>query len=64
MVASALSTAIVPNHMAFALATARITALPGGEDTILRADGGNHDIGYPRSVQRPDGKMVTVLLLQ
>jgi hypothetical protein len=26
----------------------------------LRADGGGRDIGYPRSVQRPDGKVVTV----
>jgi len=31
-----------------------------GEEIILRDDGGNHDIGYPRTVQRPDGKMVTV----
>jgi predicted neuraminidase len=27
---------------------------------ILRTDGGNHDIGYPVSVQRPDGKVVTI----
>jgi hypothetical protein len=27
---------------------------------ILRADGGGRDLGYPRSVQRPDGKVVTV----
>jgi hypothetical protein len=26
----------------------------------LRADGGGRDLGYPRSVQRPDGKVVTV----
>lgn len=26
----------------------------------LRAGAGNHDIGYPRTVQRPDGKLVTV----
>jgi hypothetical protein len=26
----------------------------------LRNDGGGRDIGYPRSVQRPDGKVVTV----
>jgi len=30
------------------------------EEIILRDDGGNHDIGYPRTVQRADGKMVTV----
>ncbi len=27
---------------------------------VLRADGGNNDIGYPRTVQRADGKLVTV----
>jgi hypothetical protein len=26
----------------------------------LRDGGGNHDLGYPRTVQRPDGKVVTV----
>lgn len=26
----------------------------------LRTDGGNHDLGYPRTVQRADGKLVTV----
>ena len=26
----------------------------------LRGDGGGRDIGYPRSVQRADGKVVTV----
>jgi len=31
-----------------------------GEEIILRGDGGNHDIGYPRTVQRPDGTIVTV----
>ena len=31
-----------------------------GKEIILRDDGGNHDIGYPRTVQRPDGKIVTV----
>ncbi len=30
------------------------------EEIMLRDDGGNHDLGYPRTVQRPDGKMVTV----
>lgn len=29
-------------------------------DIILRDDGANRDMGYPRSVQRPDGKVVTV----
>jgi hypothetical protein len=29
------------------------------EEIILRADGGDGDLGYPRSVQRPDGKVVT-----
>lgn len=31
-----------------------------GEEIILRKDGGNWDLGYPRTVQRPDGKIVTV----
>jgi hypothetical protein len=31
-----------------------------GRQIILRDDGGGRDIGYPRSVQRPDGKIVTV----
>ncbi len=31
-----------------------------GDEIVLRDDGGNHDIGYPRTVQRPDGMMVTV----
>jgi BNR repeat-like domain len=30
------------------------------EEVILRADGANRDLGYPRSVQRPDGKVVTI----
>ena len=30
------------------------------EAIVLRDDAGNHDIGYCRSVQRPDGSMVTV----
>jgi hypothetical protein len=28
-------------------------------EIILRRDGGNHDLGYPRTVQRADGMMVT-----
>lgn len=31
-----------------------------GEEIVLRADGGNWDLGYPRTVLRPDGKLVTV----
>src|SRR5262249_18385791 len=31
-----------------------------GAEIVLRGDGGGHDLGYPRSVQRPDGKVVTV----
>ncbi len=30
-----------------------------GPEIILRDDGGNWDLGYPRTVQRGDGKMVT-----
>jgi len=29
-------------------------------DIVLRADAGNHDIGYPRTLVRPDGQLVTV----
>ncbi len=31
-----------------------------GPEIMLRADGGGRDLGYPRSIQRPDGKVVTV----
>jgi len=31
-----------------------------GEEIVLRDDGGGTDVGYPRTVQRPDGKIVTV----
>lgn len=31
-----------------------------GREIILRDDGGCWDLGYPRTVQRPDGKLVTV----
>jgi hypothetical protein len=31
-----------------------------GDEIRLRSDAGNWDLGYPRSVQRPDGKVVTV----
>lgn len=30
------------------------------EEIVLRDDGANGDIGYPRNVQRPDGNVVTV----
>ncbi len=30
------------------------------EPVILRDDGGDHDVGYPRAVQRPDGRVVSV----
>jgi len=29
-------------------------------EIVLRDDGGGSDLGYPRTVQRPDGKLVTV----
>lgn len=29
------------------------------EEIVLRDDGGVWDLGYPRTIQRPDGKMVT-----
>jgi hypothetical protein len=31
-----------------------------GEEIVLRDDAGTADLGYPRSVQRPDGKILTV----
>lgn len=31
-----------------------------GKEIILRDDGSGRDVGYPRSVQRPDGKVVTI----
>jgi hypothetical protein len=31
-----------------------------GDEIVLRQDGGSWDLGYTRSVQRPDGKIVTV----
>jgi hypothetical protein len=30
-----------------------------GDEIVLRDNGGGHDIGYPRTMQRPDGTMVT-----
>lgn len=41
---------------------ARLSADDGrtwGEEITLRDDGGGRDLGYPRSVQRPDRKVVT-----
>jgi len=31
-----------------------------GPELVLRSDGASWDLGYPRTVQRPDGKLVTV----
>jgi len=31
-----------------------------GEELILRKDAGAWDLGYPRTVQRPDGRIVTI----
>jgi hypothetical protein len=31
-----------------------------GPERVLRDDAGCHDLGYPRTVQRPDGTIVTV----
>jgi hypothetical protein len=31
-----------------------------GDEIVLRGEGGGRDIGYPRSIERPDGKVVTV----
>lgn len=42
---------------------ARVSADEGktwGDEIILRADGGDRDLGYPRTVVRPDGKLVTM----
>jgi hypothetical protein len=30
------------------------------QEVVLRDDGGSHDLGYPRTIQRPDGTIVTV----
>jgi hypothetical protein len=30
------------------------------EEIVLRSDGGAWDLGYPRTVQRPDGKLVSI----
>lgn len=42
---------------------ARLSADGGrtwAREIILRKDGGGRDLGYPRTVQRPDGKIVTI----
>jgi hypothetical protein len=31
-----------------------------GDEMVLRTNGGGRDIGYPRALQRPDGKVVTM----
>lgn len=38
--------------------------LTWGEEIILRNDGSGRDLGYVRSMQRPDGKVVTVYYYQ
>ncbi|MHC4499355.1 MAG: sialidase family protein, partial [Planctomycetota bacterium] len=30
------------------------------DEIVLRDDGGTWDLGYPRMMQRPDGKLVTI----
>lgn len=35
-----------------------------GPEIVLRDDGAGRDLGYPRAVQRPDGKIVTVYYFQ
>jgi hypothetical protein len=35
-----------------------------GDEIVLRGDGGGRDLGYPRSAQRLDGKVVTVYYFQ
>jgi predicted neuraminidase len=47
-----------PYRMAAKLSTDSGTTW--SKEIVLRDDGGNRDLGYPRSVQRPDGKIVTV----
>lgn len=46
---------------------ARLSADNGqswGRELVLRNNGGGRDIGYPVSVQRPDGKIVTIYYFQ
>jgi len=31
-----------------------------GKEIVLRSDAGNHDLGYPRTAERADGRLVTV----
>lgn len=38
----------------------RDNGLTWSEDIVLRKDGGGTDLGYPRTVKRPDGRLVTV----
>lgn len=35
-------------------------AMSWGEEKVLRGDGGGWDLGYPRTIQRADGKCVTI----
>ena len=49
--------------MCICTASARLSNDKGktwGPEIILRQDGGTTDLGYPGSVQRSDGKVVTV----
>ncbi len=39
--------------------TSRDNGLTWGEDFILRGDGGGSDLGYPRTLKRADGNLVT-----
>ena len=53
----------IRNNIATSDIRARISSDNGrtwSEDYILRNDGSGQDIGYPRVVQRPDGKIVVV----
>ena len=53
--------AIAPSRTGFVRASAAMAAGLGARKSCwLRSDGGWWDLGYPRSVQRPDGKIVTV----
>jgi len=34
-----------------------------GEEIALRTDGGTWDLGYPRMVVRPDGKVLSCIII-
>ena len=53
----------IRNNLATSDIRAKISSDKGktwSEDYILRSDGSGQDIGYPRVVQRPDGKIVVL----